>query len=295
VAFLLGLNLLVLAAAYPETMAVDSGCCASQSLARDFSAYYTAAWRLLNDPSQVYTHGYLNDGEYHILPQPEGYKYLPSFLITISPLLLMPYQKALWSFDVFQFLLLPLVAWLIYKLVKDRGLAITAVVTVAVLLLPLPLPTPNWSLSASYYWQWAEGQSKVLATFMLLSALYLAKIGRPRLSGVVFAFASFDPRFALLAFPLFATYNTRLRSAVVYWLGTFAAINAPLLWPPTGLGFLEMVFGSGVITPPYYYTFIPIVALSSLLLLDRERVGETMKRVFTQWSAAAYPGGQKSP
>src|SRR5579872_2872807 len=77
VAVLLALNFGTLVAAYPETFEIDSGCCAPNvALAKDFSAYYSAGWRLFNNPSQVYTHGLVNDGEYPILPQPEGYKYL---------------------------------------------------------------------------------------------------------------------------------------------------------------------------------------------------------------------------
>jgi len=97
---------------------------------------------------------------------------LPSFLLIASPLLLLPYQNALLAFDVFQFLLLPLIALLLYELIKERRLVIMIPAVVAVLLVPLPLPAPQWTISISYYWQWAEGQSKVLDTFLLLSALF---------------------------------------------------------------------------------------------------------------------------
>jgi hypothetical protein len=288
VAVLLVLNFITFVTAYPETMAVDSGCCApNEALAKDFSAYYSAAWRLFHDPSQVYTHGSVNDGEYPVIPQPEGYKYLPSFLLMASPLLLIPYQSALLTFDVLQFLLLPLIALLLYELIKERRLAIIIPAVVAVLLVPLPLPTPQFSISISYYWQWAEGQSKVLDTFLLLSALYLAKSNKPRLAGVTLAFAAFDPRFALLAIPLFVTYSDSraVRRSLVIAALTFILINAPLLYPAMGIGFLEMVFTSGLPTPPYWYTFIPILAMSVLMLIDHEELGLAVKR-FWPWASS---------
>lgn len=288
VGVLLGLNFVTLVAAYPETFEVDSGCCApNAALAKDFSAYYTAAWRLFNDPSQVYTHGLVNDGEYAILPQPEGYKYLPSFLLMTSPLLLLPYQSALLTFDFFQFLLLPLIALLLYEIIKDRRLEIMIPAVVAILLVPLPLPAPQWTISISYYWQWAEGQSKVLDTFLILSALYLAKTNRTRSAGVALAFAAFDPRFALLAIPLFVTYSNSktVRRSLAYAAATFAVINVPLLYPAMGIGFIEMVFTSGLPTPPYYYTFIPILTLSALMLIHHEELGLAVRR-FWPWASS---------
>jgi hypothetical protein len=286
VGILLAMNFVTFVAAYPETMEIDSGCCApDEVLAKDFSAYYAAAWRLIHDPAQVYTHGVVDDGGPVILPQPEGYKYLPSFLVMASPLLLLPYQGALLAFDVLQFMLLPLIALLLYELTKERSLAVMIPAVVGVLLLPLPLPTPQWSISISYYWQWAEGQSKVLDTFLLLTALYLAKRGKPRVAGVTFAFASFDPRFAVLAIPLFITYtgSKDVRRSLAFAAATFLVINVPLLYPATGLNFLEMVFTTGLLTPPYWYTFIPIATLSALMLIDHVELGLAVRR-FWPWA-----------
>jgi len=295
VAVLLALNFATLAVAYPETMEVDSGCCAqNQVLAKDFSAFYTAAYRLIHNPSQVYTRGLVNDGESQILPQPEGYKYLPSFLFLTTPLLMLPYQSALLAFDIFQFLLLPLIALLLYELLKERRIELIIPAVVAVLLVPLPLPTPQWSISISYYWQWAEGQSKVLETFLLLSALFLARSNRPRAAGVTLALAAFDPRFVPLAIPLFVTYTERkaVRKSLAYAAAAFTLVNVPLLYPAMGFGFLQMVFTSGIPTPPYYYTFIPILALSVLMLIDHEELGLAVKR-FWPW-ALGQPASRPS-
>ncbi|HUI86818.1 MAG TPA: glycosyltransferase family 87 protein [Nitrososphaerales archaeon] len=271
-AALIALNVWTFAAAYPETMRIDAGCCTANSqLAKDFSAFYTAAWRLFHDPSQVYAHGYVNDGEFRVLPQPEGYKYMPSFLWMVSPILALPYQSALTAFDLLQLALLPLMAFLVYELVKEKGALAAAVVALIVLLLPLPLSSPGWSITVSYYWQWAEGQSKVLLTFMFLLALYLGKRGMPRLSGVVYGLAAFDPRFAVLALPLFFVYNRDLRKAVVFAVGAFVIANVPLFYPPLAGGLFHMAQASSL-TPPYYYTLIPTLGLASLIVVNYREI-----------------------
>jgi len=273
VSCLLALNLVVLATAYPETMVIDSGCCGNRPLPKDFSAFYTGAWRLFNDPGQVYTPGFVNDGEFHILPQPEAYKYLPSFLLIVSPLLALPYQQALTAFDVFQFLLLPLIAILIYELTKEKGLAIAVIVAAIALL--LPYPDPQWGLSAAYYWQWAEGQSKVLETFLLLLSFYFGKSKRPVLSGIALGMSAFDPRFALISLPLFYMYNRpKLPAAFISGAAAFLLSNSMLLIPGMGAGFLTMLFSSGLTTPLYYYALIPLFTVIALTLLNlREIVG----------------------
>ncbi|MDA4134778.1 MAG: glycosyltransferase 87 family protein [Thaumarchaeota archaeon] len=268
---LIALNLVVLAAAYPETTTIDSGCCGDRLLAKDFSAFYTAAWRLIHDPGQVYTSGYVNDGEYHILPQPESYKYLPSFLLMVLPFTALSYQQALTAFDVFQFLLLPLIALLVYELTKEKGVAVAVIVAIIALL--VPSPSPHWSLSATYYWQWGEGQSKVLETFLLLLGLQLGKSKRPLLSGVVFGLCAFDPRFAILALPLFFMYNRpSLWKAFGAGAATLLASNATLLVPGVGSGFLTMLFTSGLTTPLYWYALIPLFTIVALTIVNLREV-----------------------
>ena len=290
VAALVLVNASVLVAAIPETSRIDSGCCAPHKLlAKDFSAFYIAAWRFLNDPSQMYTKGNVSDGGPSIPPQPQGFKYLPSFLLLVFPLLSMPYGTALLVFDFLQFLLLPVIAFLIYELLNRRGILITSVVAAVVILLPvplpLPLPTPTWSLSASYFWQWAEGQSKVLETFLLLLSLALARSGRPRVAGAVFGLASFDARFALLGLPLLATYSERPKVSLLWAVGAFVLSNAVLLYPPAFSGFISMVFATGLQTPLYYYAYIPVVALASLWIVDRRDVYLAARR----WVSTAIP------
>jgi hypothetical protein len=266
-AVLIVLNLFTFVAAYPETQKVDPGCCSDRDLAKDFSAFYVGAWRLLFDPHNVYTPGAVSDGGPSISPRPESYKYLPSFLLMIMPLLVLGYQQALTAFDVLQFLLLLPIAWLVYRLVGEKGLIVTALVAVVVLLQPSPVP--HWSLSATYYWQWAEGQSKVLETFFILLSFYLGKAGRPVLSGAILALSTFDPRFTLVALPLFVMYNrASLRSAFSVLGLVLLLTNATLLVPGVGSGFLAMVLGSGLSTPLYYYALIPLLSIAALTVVN---------------------------
>jgi hypothetical protein len=268
VAVVIALNLYTLIVAYPQTYTPSPGINASGTiLAKDFSAYYIAAWRLLNDPSHIYTFGALNDGEPVILPHPEAYKYLPSFLLVVSPFLSLGYQQALLAFDIVQFLLLPVMAFFLYKILGSKPLAVTFVVIVVALL--LPFPTSQWGFSPSYYWQWGEGQAKVFLTFLLLLSFYLGSRGKPALSGVAFAFGFFDPRFGLVGIPLFVMYNRKnLKPATTSLIGSLLLSNAMLLYPGMGLSFVTMVFASAVTTPLYYYSLIPFFTLLALIIVN---------------------------
>lgn len=273
--FLLGLNFVTFLLAYPETTRVDSGCCApgSAPLAKDYSAYYVGAWRLIHDPSQVYTKGIVEDGGPQVDPRPQQYKYLPSFLVMIVPLLFLPYQSSLLAFDVLQFLLLPLVALLTYLITKERGLLVSSLVAVAILLQPSPIP--GWGLSATYYWQWGEGQSKILLTFLLVLAFYFAKSGHPRLAGVACALASFDLRFTVLAAPLLLSYSKgSWAKLATSFAAAMVVLNLPLAIPGVASGFVGVLLSGGATALPYYYSWIPIVTVVALTAADWEKVNE---------------------
>jgi hypothetical protein len=276
------LSLYTFIVAYPETSRPDSGISGTRVLSKDFSAYYISAWRLLHDPSQIYIHGYINDGEYQVPYGTEAYKYLPSFLVLVSPFLLLGYQQALTAFDVFQFALLPLMALLLHKLLSRKGLLLTFAVAVIVLLQPIPLP--NRGLSVTYFWQWGEGQAKVFDTFLLLLAFYLGDSGRPLLSGIVFAFAAFDPRFAALSLPLFVFYNKKnLRVSVESLLGALVVSNLVLLYPGTGSGFLNMILSSTTETL-YYYAFIPLLMIISLTVVNGKEMVTALSHAVSAYS-----------
>jgi hypothetical protein len=268
VTILIALNFYTLIVAYPETYTPSPGITTPGiNLAKDFSAYYIGAWRLWHNPLQIYHFGALGGAEPITSPYPEEYKYLPSFLLIISPMLTLNYQQALLSFDIAQFMLLPAMAYLLYRLLNSKHLAVTFAVLVIALL--LPFPTVNWGLSPSYFWQWGEGQAKVLVTFLLLLSFYFGRKGKPYLSGIALALGFFDVRFGLLAIPLFIMYNrNNLKAAVASAIGALMLSNVMLLYPGTGASFLDMVFGSGVTTPIYYYSLIPLFTLVALITVN---------------------------
>lgn len=276
---LLVLNLFTFIPAFSQISTIDSGCCSNHPLAKDFSAFYIGAWRLYHDSAQIYTHGLLNDGEPPIYPQPEQYKYLPSFLLVVSPLLLIPYPEALALFDVLQFLLLPMIGLLVYSLTRERGWAITVIAEVFVLLLPSALP--GWGFSVGYFWQWKEGQSKVLETLLLTLSFYLGARGRAAWSGLTMGIAFFDPRFGLVATPLFLTCNSRKSaSAVKALVVTLVVSNLPLLYPRIGFSFLQMVFSTGISTALYPYAIIPLSEIVFLSFVNYyEIIGELARIV----------------
>ena len=183
------LNLYTFSVAYPTmTRALNFG---AGDVPRDFSVYYLASWRMLHNPSQIFTTGTLKDGEPAIYPSPTPYKYMPSFLVLISPLTTLSYYQAFWVFDILQFILLPLMAILLYNLLEKKNPVVAMVILFAVLLLPYPLPGNG--LSVSYFRSWAEGQAKILVSFLLLLSFYLGYKGKSALSGIAFALGAFDP------------------------------------------------------------------------------------------------------
>ena len=266
-------NFFVLMSAYPQTSQLDAG----GMLAKDFSAYYTGVYRLWHNPSGLYMQGILNDGETIITPQPQDYKYLPSFLILASPLQLLSYHQAFVAFDIFQFALLPLIALLLYQLLHKKGLIVIGVVSAIVL---LPFPLPHWGPLATYLWQWADGQAKVFETFLFLLSFYFGLKNKPLASGTTFALATFDPRFGLLALPLFLYYNKNsMVSAVKAGFAVLVISNLILLNPATGLGFLDMIFNRGLGTTLYAYAYIPLLTLIALNLVNFKEIIENFYAV----------------
>jgi hypothetical protein len=294
VAVIILLNLYTFVIAYPETYTINAGINTSGTpLAKDFSAYYMGAWRLWNNPAHIYNFGALNDGEPTILPHPEEYKYLPSFLLIVSPLLALNYQQALLTFDIIQFMLLPLMGYILYKLLENKHIAVALVVMIIALI--MPFPTLNQGLSLSYYWQWGEGQAKVFLTFLLLLSFYFGNRGKPYLSGTALAFGFFDPRFGLLALPLFIMYNRKnFKAATISLIGSLALSNAMLLYPGMASNFLSMVFASAITTPIYYYALIPFFTLLALIIVNFKELVATFDRKGTYANFTGSPKPQES-
>ena len=271
------LNLYTFLVAYPTmNQPLNLG---GEDLPRDFSVYYIAAWRMFHDPSQIFNTQTLHNGEPAIYPLITPYKYLPSFLVVISPLLSLNYYQAFWVFDAIQFILLPLMAFLLYKLLENKHPLVALVVLVAVLLLPYPMV--GRGLSVSYFMSWAEGQAKILLTFTLLFSFYLGYKGKALLSGVAFGLGAFDPRFAILALPLFLFYNkNELKRSIVPMVIVLVAFNFIVFYPGTAAGFVGMVFGSGTTTPLYTPAWIPVIMIVCLFSVNARQMGyELMKTV----------------
>ena len=274
VIIIIGLNFYTLSIAYPTmTHPLNLG---GADLPRDFSVYYIAAWRMLHNPSQIFTTGPLPDGEPVIYPSLTPYKYLPSFLILISPMTTLGYYQAFWVFDAIQFAMLPLIALLLFKLLEKKNPIALFSILLVVLLLPYPMP--GRGLSVSYFMSWEEGQAKILLSFLLLVSFYLGYRGKPILSGLVFALGAFDPRFAVLALPLFLFYNkNRLKTSLVSMTLMLFATNLMIFYPGAGQGFVNMILGSGSTTPLYTPAWIPTIMLVSLILVNGKQMFDALR------------------
>src|SRR6266852_2512564 len=220
--------------------------------ARDFSAYYIAAWRFLNDPSTVYRGAGL-PGQYPIYPHPATFKYPPFFILLIVPVLLTSYQSAILVFNIIQFAMLPAIAVLIYKTMTWRNRSVLAMVPVLVLSLLAPFSAPQFlflnyrvkfveaffasgslaslqdGFSNAYYWQWVEGKSRVLEMLLFFLSLLLAT-RKTAFSGVAFGLSTFDPRIALIALPIPDAFNRASKNLPRFLDGLILtlAVNIPL-------------------------------------------------------------------
>jgi hypothetical protein len=274
VLIVLVLNFFTLTVAYPTMQSpLNLG---NNDLPRDFSVYYIASWRMMHNPSQIFTTATLTDGEPQIYPPITPYKYMPGFLILVTPLLTLNYYQAFWVFDVIQFALLPIMALLLYVLLEKKNLVIAISILIAVLLLPYPMP--GRGLSVSYFMSWAEGQAKILLSFLLLVSFYYGYKGKPRLSALFFALGAFDPRFGMLALPLFLFYNKgRLKHAIPFLAAAFLALNFMIFYPGVGQGLVSMVFGSGTTTPLYTPAWIPTIMIVSLTIVNAKAIFDELR------------------
>jgi hypothetical protein len=273
-------NAMLFCLAYPEIFKPES-----ENYARDFSAYYSAGWRLFHNPTKIYA---INPqpGDIQILPKPQVFKYTPSFLIIVSPFLSLNYQDAMVIFDWFQLALIPFLGFFVYKLVKNKNVIIGSVAALIVLVEPLPtlainLPPPQLthigfltlnpqSFTPSYYCGYLFANAHVFQTVLLVGALYLASTKKPFQSGLLFAFGVFDPRGALVAFPLLLWYNRlEIRKFLAAASGFVLLTNLPFFfYYNIGLTFLRSEFNGNVATQMYAYDWIPIYAAVALTLVE---------------------------
>jgi hypothetical protein len=253
--------------------------------ARDFSAYYTGEWRLFHNPTTIYW-GAVQPGDYPILPAPQTFKYTPSFLILFAPFLALSYQNALNVFDIIQFALIPLLAFFVYKMVKDKSLVFATISSVIILIQPLPTPPLNQkalnllqfrffslnpsSFSPGYYVAYALANAHVLQVTLLVGALYFGFTKKPLISALLFAFGVFDPRGALVAVPLLLFYN---RKKILSFLGGAALFlsitNLPFFfYNNIGFNFLQSETRGSIISLMYTYDWLPIYAVLALTLIE---------------------------
>jgi hypothetical protein len=259
----LTLNLITFVLAYPEMFKPSSS-----TLARDFSAYYMGGWRLFHNPTKIYAGG-SQPGDYQILPKPQTFKYAPSFFILISPFLVLSYQDAFIAFNIVQLVSMLVLAFFVYKLVKDKNLILAAVACFVVLIAPLPSFSSR-IFSWSYYWGWVCGNAHVIQPVFLLGAMYFGTVKKPWLSALLFSFGVFDPRFALMAFPLIVWYNRRSIFAFVAGTAVFlCATNLPFfLYQGVGFAFLSATVSGRIVSQMYAYDWIPFYSILALTLVE---------------------------
>jgi hypothetical protein len=274
------LNIVIFCYAYPEISTPEFG-----TLARDFSAYYTGAWRLFNNPTQVYYDGSL-PGDYTINGTPQPFKYAPSFLILMVPFLTLNYLDALTVFDILQLALIPILAFFAYKLLKDKNPILGAIAAVIILIEPLPTPASNippmeqvhlWifninaqCFAPSYYCGYVYINAHILQTVLLIGALYLGYAKKPWLSALLFTFGLLDPRAALVAIPLLLWYNRqKIRQFITVTISLVLATTLPFFfYYDIGLTFLSMGMSANIISQSYAYDWIPIYGVVALTLIE---------------------------
>jgi hypothetical protein len=275
------LNFCIFIQAYPLTFTPQT-----DTLARDFSAYYMGSWRLFNNPTQVYYDGSLPN-DYSIIGTPQPFKYIPNFLIMFSSFLSLSYQNALSAFDIIQFLTMIPLAFFVYKLVKEKNLFFAAAATLIVLLQPILISpaiaydSANFlhfrmislsiqTFSPSYLCGYTLANAHILQNMLLVGALYFGYSKKPWLSALFFTFGAFDPRVALVAAPLLLWYN---RKSLLKFVGgtavLLAATNLPFfLYSGIGESFLNTVLTGNVVSQMYLYEYIPLYSIAALTALE---------------------------
>jgi hypothetical protein len=276
VAVALALNAVTFAFAYPGMFKPST-----PTLEKDFSAYYNAGYRLFNNPSKIY-YGSSQPGDYPFALKAQTFKYVPSFLLLILPFLLLSYQDAFIAFNILQLILIPVLAFFVYKLVEDKNLALAILACIIVVIDPLPsLPLNQASInslhyrfttinpqtfSLGYYGGYICGNAHILQPVFLVSAMYFGFVKKPWLSGLMFALGVFDPRFALLALPLIVWYNRKTLLPFIASSAAFlSAMNLPFFFYH-GIGFelLRANASGNILSQMYAYDWIPFYAVLML-------------------------------
>lgn len=248
------LNAFTFSVAYPVTFTPMS-----PVYARDFSAYYIGEWRLFHNPANIYIGGN-QPGDYPITPNVQTFKYTPSFLIFFAPFLSLNYQNALNVFDILQFVSIFVLAFFVYKIVKDKNVFAGAIAAFMVLI----------AFQPGYYWGYAQANAHIIQATLIVGALYFGFSKKPWLSALLFAVGAFDPRGALLALPLLLWYNRqKLLKFGVGIVAFLAALNLPFFfYNNIGLIFLQKEVNGDIVSQIYSYDLVPIFAVITLTVLE---------------------------
>jgi hypothetical protein len=263
----LAVNFVIFSIAFPQAFMLPK----DATYARDFSAYYIGEWRLFHNPSMVYS-GINQPGDYSIAPSAQAFKYTPNFLLLFAPFITLNYESALAVFDLMELALIPLLAFFVYKLVKDKNLVVGAIVSVIVLIDPLPSLQINNTVAyfASYFFGYQMGNAHVLQTVLLVGALYFGFSKKPWLSALLFSFGFLDPRPALLAAPLLLYYN---RQKLVQFIGGLAGFISVTILPfffyqNIGNSFIHEEMQASIVSQWYPYDWIPIFSVVALTVME---------------------------
>jgi len=276
------INFQIFCTAYPQTFGPQA-----PDLARDFSAYYIAAWRLFHNPTAVYAEG-AQPGDYQITGRPQTFRYPPSFLIFVAPLLTLSYQTALNVFDIIQFLSILALAFFVYKLLEKKPLIAASVAAVIILANPiLFLPSVKYSITSFLHWRivslnlqtispsyccgYVLANAHILQNTLLIGALYFGFAKKPWLSALLFSFGILDPRATLFALPLLLWYNRHeIRKFIAGSAAFIGATNLPFFFY-YGIGFalFQSNFREHVnLSEMILYDWIPICSIASLYILE---------------------------
>ncbi len=271
----LTINILSFIIAYPVTFSPMS-----TELARDFSAYYIGAWRLFHNPTAIYDAGFY-PGDYPITPTPQVFKYAPSFFLWFSPFLAFSYQNAFTAFDLLQAASIFVLAFFVYKLVKDKSLILGAVATFLVIVAPVPgFPiTPNeynslsiffHSLCPLYYDGYALGNAHVIQAAFIVGAFYFGFAKKPWSSAIFFALSAFDPRGSLIALPLLLWYNRKgLWQFIAGSIAFITITNLPFFfYYNIGFTFLQKETNGNIVSQMYGYDWISVYVVVALSIIE---------------------------
>lgn len=271
--------------------------------AKDFSAYYQGAYRLIHNPTQIYTR-YPQPGDYNVGGISEFYKYTPSFLLLMLPFQVVNYQNALIIFNLLQLLLIPVLAYFVYRLVKNENRFFSALVIIVVLLQPLPfivgggeggdVPfTFGGGLFCSYMFAWINANAHILQTVLLIGSIFfLVSSYHPLFSAVLFSFGCFDPRMAFMMIPvlLYISWKRHSTRFILYSIILLIVENLPFFfYNSIGQSFILANLNFITSYQLYAYEWIPIysIILVSVVVIRQFKVNRDVEKK-NQWNKIEY-------